>query len=72
MTAWFFLVVAALFLLQNLVGGATVHYMVEAGGFFGIDLPKWLPYNLTRTWHLQMAIFFVATAYLAAGIFLAP
>ncbi|MFO0906903.1 MAG: cbb3-type cytochrome c oxidase subunit I [Isosphaeraceae bacterium] len=71
-TAWFFVVVAALFLLQNLIGGATVHYMVEAGGFFGIDLPRWLPYNLTRTWHLQLAIFFVATAYLAAGIFLAP
>ena len=71
-TAWFFLVVAALFLLQNLIGGATVHYMVETGGFFGIDLPRLLPYNLTRTWHLQMAIFFVATAYLAAGIFLAP
>ena len=71
-TAWFFLVVAVLFLLQNLIGGATVHYMVETGGFFGIDLPKYLPYNLTRTWHLQMAIFFVATAYLAAGIFLAP
>ena len=47
-TAWFFLVVAVLFVLQNLVGGATVHYMVEAGGFFGIDLPRWLPYNLTR------------------------
>jgi len=71
-TAWFFFVVAALFLLQNLLGAATVHYMVEAGGFFGIDLPRWLPYNLTRTWHLQLAIFFVATAYLAAGIFLAP
>ena len=71
-TAWFFLVVAALFVLQNLVGGATVHYMVEASGFFGIDLPKILPYNLSRTWHLQLAIFFVATAYLAAGIFLAP
>lgn len=71
-TAWFFLVVAALFVFQNLVGGATVHYMVEASGFFGIDLPKILPYNLSRTWHLQMAIFFVATAYLAAGIFLAP
>ncbi len=71
-TAWFFLVVAALFLIQNLLGGATVHYMVEAGGFFGIDLPKYLPYNLTRTWHLQLAIFFVSTAYLAAGIFLAP
>ncbi|HEU5118243.1 MAG TPA: cbb3-type cytochrome c oxidase subunit I [Isosphaeraceae bacterium] len=71
-TAWFFLVVSVLFLLQNLIGGATVHYMVEAGGFFGIDLPRWLPYNLTRTWHLQLAIFFVAAAYLAAGIFLAP
>jgi nitric oxide reductase subunit B len=71
-TAWFFLVVATLFFLQNLIGGATVHYMVEAGGFFGIDLPRWLPYNLTRTWHLQLAIFFVSTAYLAAGIFLAP
>lgn len=71
-TAWFFLVVATLLLIQNLLGGATVHYMVEASGFFGIDLPKWLPYNLTRTWHLQLAIFFVATAYLAAGIFLAP
>lgn len=70
--AWYFLVVAALFLLQNLIGGATVHYMVEASGFFGIDLPRWLPYNLTRTWHVQLAIFFVATAYLAAGIFLAP
>jgi nitric oxide reductase subunit B len=46
--------------------------MVEASGFFGIDLPRWLPYNLTRTWHFQLAIFYVATAYLAAGIFLAP
>jgi nitric oxide reductase subunit B len=71
-TAWFFLVVAALFFFQNLIGGATVHYMVEAGGFFGIDLPRWLPYNLSRTWHLQLAIFVVAAAYLAAGIFLAP
>jgi nitric oxide reductase subunit B len=71
-TAWFFLVVAVLFVLQNLVGGATVHYMVEATGFFGIDLPRLLPYNLSRTWHLQLAIFFVSAAYLAAGIFLAP
>jgi nitric oxide reductase subunit B len=71
-TSWYFVVVAALFVLQNLLGGATVHYMVEATGFFGIDLPSLLPYNLSRTWHLQLAIFFVAAAYLAAGIFLAP
>jgi nitric oxide reductase subunit B len=37
-----------------------------------MDLAQLFPYNLTRTWHLQLAIFFVATSYLAAGIFLAP
>ena len=71
-TAWYFLVVAALFLVQTLLGGATAHYHAETGGFFGMDLAQWLPYNLTRTWHLQLAFFFVAAAYLAAGIFLAP
>ncbi|HWB12743.1 MAG TPA: nitric-oxide reductase large subunit [Pirellulales bacterium] len=71
-TSWYFLAVAALFLVQTLLGGATAHYHAETGSFFGIDLPQWLPYNLTRTWHLQLAIFFVSAAYLAAGIFLAP
>jgi nitric oxide reductase subunit B len=71
-TAWYFFVVAALFLVQTLLGGATAHYHAETGGFFGLDLPQLLPYNLSRTWHLQLALFFVATAYLAAGIFLAP
>ncbi len=71
-TAWYFLAVASLFLIQTLLGGATAHYHAETGAFFGIDLPVWLPYNLTRTWHLQLAIFFVSAAYLAAGIFLAP
>jgi len=71
-TAWYLLTVAALFFVQTLLGGATAHYHAETGSFFGVDLPRWLPYNLTRTWHLQLAIFFVSTAYLAAGIFLAP
>lgn len=71
-TSWYYFVVAALFFVQTLLGGATAHYHAESGGFFGLDLAQWLPYNLTRTWHLQLALFFVATAYLAAGIFLAP
>ncbi len=62
----------ALFLVQTLLGGATAHYHAETGGFFGIDLARVLPYNLTRTWHLQLALFFVVGAFLAAGIFLAP
>jgi nitric oxide reductase subunit B len=71
-TAWYFFIVAALFLVQTLLGGATAHYHAESGGFFGFDLARYLPYNLTRTWHLQLALFFVVAAYLAAGIFLAP
>jgi nitric oxide reductase subunit B len=71
-TAWFFLVMAALFLIQALVGAASQHYRADLGDFFGIDLAKIFPYNLTRTFHVQLAIFFVSASYLAAGIFLAP
>jgi nitric oxide reductase subunit B len=71
-TAWYFVIVIALFLLQTFLGGATAHYHAETGGFFGLDLAKLLPYNLTRTWHLQLGLFFVVGSYLAAGIFLAP
>jgi nitric oxide reductase subunit B len=71
-TSWYYFVVAALFFIQTLLGGLTAHYHAESGGFFGLNLAQLLPYNLTRTWHLQLALFFVATAYLAAGIFLAP
>ena len=71
-TAWYFLVVAGLFLLQGLLGGANAHYHVEPGGFYGFDLGDWLPYNLTRTWHVQLALFFVAASFLAMGIFIAP
>ena len=70
--AWFFLVMAALFLIQTLVGAASEHYRADVAGFFGIDLAQVLPYNLMRTWHVQLAIFWVATSFLAAGIFLAP
>ncbi|MET0761042.1 MAG: cbb3-type cytochrome c oxidase subunit I [Thermoleophilaceae bacterium] len=70
--AWFFLVMAALFLIQTMVGAASQHYRAELGDFFGIDLAQLLPFNLARTFHVQLAIFFVSTSFLAAGIFLAP
>jgi nitric oxide reductase subunit B len=70
--AWFFFVMAVLFVLQALLGGASQHYRADLQGFFGIDLARVLPFNIARTWHLQLAIFWVATSYLAAGIFLVP
>ncbi len=65
-------VVMLLFLAQTALGGALAHYRVEPGAFYGMDLARWLPYNLARTWHLQLAIFWIATAWIAGGLFLAP
>jgi nitric oxide reductase subunit B len=70
--AWFFLTMAGLFLVQTFVGAASQHYRAELASFFGIDLASILPFNLARTFHVQLAIFFVSTSFLAAGIFLAP
>jgi nitric oxide reductase subunit B len=67
----YFLVVALLFFAQAVVGGATAHYRAEPGGFYGIDISRWFPSHLVRTWHLQLAIFWIATAYIAGGLFLA-
>ncbi len=71
-TTWYFLVVAVLFLGQGALGGVNAHYHVDPGSFYNIPLDKILPYNLSRTWHLQLALFFVSASYLAMGIFLAP
>ena len=67
----YFALVALLFLAQTLVGGAVAHYRADPGTFYGFDLAAWLPSNLLRTWHLQLAIFWIATAYVAGALFLA-
>ena len=71
-TAWFFFVVAALFLIQSTVGASVEHYRVEIQGFFGFDLAQIFPFNLARTWHVQLSLLWTAAAFLAAAIFLAP
>eukprot|EP01037_Dinobryon_pediforme_P000346 gene346-348_t len=68
---YLFLIVA-LFSFQVLLGGFTAHYTVEGQQFYGINVSQWFPYSLVRTWHLQSALFWIATGFLAAGLFLAP
>ncbi|WP_373741247.1 nitric-oxide reductase large subunit [Neisseria sp.] len=63
---------AALFVAQVLLGGLTAHYTVEGQQFYGINISDWFPYALVRTWHIQSAIFWIATGFLTAGLFLAP
>ena len=47
-------------------------FTVEGTSFFGIPIGRILPYAAVRTWHLQLAVFFVATCFLAAGLFIGP
>jgi nitric oxide reductase subunit B len=67
----FFVVVMLLFLMQTLVGGATAHYRSDPASFYGFQLETIFPSNLLRAWHLQTAIFWIATAFVAAALFLA-
>lgn len=71
-TVKYFIVVSLLFLLQIVMGIVTAHYGVEGGGFYGIPLADYLPYVVSRTWHTQLGIFWIATAWLAAGLFISP
>ncbi len=71
-TLKYFWVVTALILVQILMGVITAHYGVEGLGFYGIPLADVLPYSISRTWHIQLAIFWIATSWLATGLFIAP
>ena len=71
-TLKYFWTVSALALLQIVMGVITAHYGVEGNGFFGFRIDDILPYTVTRTWHMQLGIFWIATAWLAAGLYIAP
>ena len=66
----FYVLVALVFLFQTLVGGATAHYRADPSSFYGLQLENIFPSNLMRTWHLQSAIMWIATSYVAAALFL--
>ncbi|MDD4192941.1 MAG: nitric-oxide reductase large subunit [Mangrovibacterium sp.] len=71
-TLKYFWIVTALILVQILMGIITAHYGVEGLGFYGLPLTDILPYSISRTWHIQLAIFWIATSWLATGLFIAP
>ncbi|MEN6495783.1 MAG: nitric-oxide reductase large subunit [Thermoguttaceae bacterium] len=71
-TLKYFWVVTALIVVQVALGGIAAHYGVEGDGFYGIPLADWLPYSVARTWHTQLGIFWIATAWLATGLFIGP
>ena len=71
-TLKYFWVVTALFVVQIAFGVLSAHYAVEGSGFYGFPIQEWIPYSVVRTWHTQLGILWIATAWLATGLFMAP
>ena len=71
-TAKYFWIVIALFLVQIVLGATTAHYQVEGQEAYGFAISEVLPYSLTRSWHTQLAVLWIATAWLGTGLYIAP
>ena len=71
-TKKYFFVVIGLILAQVLMGVVTAHYAVEGKSFFGFPLAEFLPWVVSRTIHTQFAVLWIATAWLATGLYIAP
>ncbi|HVH97550.1 MAG TPA: nitric-oxide reductase large subunit [Enhygromyxa sp.] len=71
-TIKYFWVVCGLLLAQVVFGVITAHYGVEGTRFYGVPLAELLPYSIARTWHVQLGILWIATAWLGAGLVIAP
>lgn len=71
-TSKYFWLVIALFLTQILLGAITAHYQVEGQEAYGFALANYLPYSLSRTWHTQLAVLWIATAWLGMGLYIGP
>jgi nitric oxide reductase subunit B len=64
-----FFAMAALFVVQTMVGAASQHHHAELTDFFGVALASVFPYILIGTWHIQLALCWVPTSFVAAGVF---
>lgn len=68
----YIIVVAALLLVQILVGSIMAHYYTERTNFYGIHVDRWLPFAFLRSVHLQAPIVWIGMSWIGAGLFLAP
>ena len=71
-TGKYFLVVAAVFLLQILVGSLMAHYYTERMSFYGIPIDRYLPFNFLRSVHIQAPIVWIGVSWIGGALFLAP
>ncbi len=64
-------IVALLFVVQLFIGGYLAHLYTEPTKDF-LFSQSWLPFNVLRSMHTQIAILWVAVGWLVGGLLIAP
>lgn len=68
----YFVVVAALLLIQILAGSLMAHAYAERESFYGFNLAEILPFSFLRSIHLQTPIAWIGLGWIGTALFLAP
>ena len=68
----YFLVVAALLLVQIGAGTIMAHSYYDRTSFYGIAINDYLPFNFLRDVHIQAPIVWIGLSWIGAALFLAP
>ena len=68
----YFLVVAALLLVQIAAGTIMAHSYYDRTSFYGIAINDLVPFNFLRDVHIQAPIVWIGLSWIGAALFLAP
>jgi nitric oxide reductase subunit B len=68
----YFLVVAALLLVQIAAGTVMAHSYYDRTSFYGVPINDFLPFNFLRDVHIQAPIVWIGLSWIGAALFLAP
>jgi nitric oxide reductase subunit B len=71
-TGKYFLIVAAVLLLQIAAGTIMAHSYYDRTSFYGIDINYFFPFNFLRDVHIQTPIVWIGLSWIGAALFLAP
>lgn len=71
-SAKYFLVAGLLFVVQIFNGGLLAHYTVHPGSFYVQAIGQTYPFSWAKSWHLQLAILWIAISWMGTAIYLAP
>ncbi len=67
----YFLVVAALLLVQIAAGTIMAHSYYDRRNFYGVAINDWFPFNFLRDVHIQAPIVWIGLSWIGAALFLA-